>query len=214
MNTNIATIDIEGDKIPEVFKPFLKSRMSEDEVICFAAMQNAPRKYLQNLMRQQLKKSFISVLLKVAWFFIVPALALSFVSLWWLLLALPGLLSLLIYVRVRCRVMKNMVEDCNGLFVITDKYARYLSYGDSSLGGTFSDGVNGKPFDSMITSSEFKIAPDLLVSCHENPDGTSMIDFDRKYLVKGLVQSGQSAWQYVTSGKEALSVLESVKVLA
>lgn len=210
MNTSILSIDIEGDKIPELFKTFLKNRMTEGEVIYFAARQKAPKEYRRNIIRQQMKKSAIGILLSIGWFFIVPALPLSYISLWWLLLGLPGLLSMTLYFHVYRRYMKNMLEQFNGLFVITNKYARYISCGDIYFGGNLSDVANAVKNANMITGCEFEISPNLVTDYRENADGTAMIDFDRYQLTNGSIPAGQCAWQYVTSGKEARSVLETI----
>lgn len=209
MNTSIPVINLENDRIPESFKPAVEQFVQAGEVIHYATLQRAPEQYLRKAMRTHLCKNYIGAMHKIGWCFILPAIALSFVSLWWLLIGIPGVIIVAFILRIYLNA-GNRSKDSNGLFLITNMYARYIAGSEVMFGGTIKDVANGKPFDSYITSSEFKIGPNMVTNYQENADGTAMIDFDKNYLSRGSVPSSQSAWQFVTQSSDALAILEQL----
>ena len=211
MNTSIPVINLEEDSDLSIFNSFAKNTLTEGEVIHFASRQKATYAYLKKISRVHLRRTFFGVFNTVGWCIILLAVALAYFSMWWLLLSIPGIPLAAFYSFLYLKVPKGC-HKFDGCFIITNKHAIFLSGPETYLGGSFKDVANGMRNNSYLTSSSFKIGPDMVTKFEENSNGTAMVDFDKKYLSHGTVPAGQCAWQYVTRAKEALAILEQLSL--
>lgn len=192
MNTPIRPIDVDKTDLSDYLKDIIKKELAEDELVYFAAEQRGDRPFLLQMHRKCMYRSGIAFFPRVAFFAALPGLGLTLLSLWWLLLCIPSVLLYGLYLFIDIGYKMRMLDSYNGLFVITDKVAKFISRHECWA----------------HDSSEFKIGRNMVTQFQTNPDGTAMVNFDRKYLLKAKELHETWAWQFVPNAAEVKHILD------
>lgn len=194
MNTPIRPIDVDKTDLSDYLKDIIKKELAEDELVYFAAEQKGDRPFLLQMYRKCMYRAGIAFVPRVAFFAALPGLGLSLLSWWWLLLCIPSVLLYGLYLFIDIGYKMRMLDSYNGLFVITNKVAKFISSHECWAND----------------SSEFKIGRNMVTQFQVNPDGTAMVNFDRKYLLKAKELHETWAWQFVPNAAEVKHILDKL----
>lgn len=194
MNTPIRPIDVDKTDLSDYLKDIIKKELAEDELVYFAAEQKGDRPFLLQKYRKCMYRAGIAFVPRVAFFAALPGLGLSLLSWWWLLLCIPSVLLYGLYLFIDIGYKMRMLDSYNGLFVITNKVAKFISSHECWA----------------HDSSEFKIGRNMVTQFQVNPDGTAMVNFDRKYLLKAKELHETWAWQFVPNAAEVKHILDKL----
>lgn len=194
MNTPIRPIDVDKTDLSDSVKNKIKQELAEDEVVYFAAEQKGDRAFLLQKYRKCLRRAGIAFIPRVAFFAALPGLGLALLSWWWLLLCIPSVLLYGLFLFIDITYKMRMLDTYNGIFVITGKVAKFISRHECWA----------------HDSSVFKIGRHLVTQFQANPDGTAMVNFDRKYLLKAKELHETWAWQFVPNAAEVKLILDKL----
>ena len=187
-------IDLNSAGLTPTVKSRIIKQLSEDEVVYFVAAQQGSRDYLLAKHRIFMHRTWLAYLPYVAAIAMLPGIGLAVLSSWWLLLCLPGVVLAALYVFIEWGSRHFLAANYNGTFVITNKAVKFISCEENVL----------------HDSTSFKLAPRMITSCQDNADGTSMIDFARKFLQKGHAPEDLSAWQFVPHIAQVKYILKAL----
>ena len=187
-------IDLNSADLTPTVKSRIIKQLSEDEVVYFVAAQQGSRDYLLAKHRIFMRRTWLAYLPYVAAIALLPGIGLAALSSWLLLLCLPGVILAALYVFIEWGSRHFLAVNYNGTFVITNKAVKFISCEENVL----------------HDSTSFKLAPRMITSCQDNSDGTSMIDFARKFLQKGHAPEDLSAWQFVPHIAQVKYILKAL----